>query len=106
MPHERKRRYKKWMDSPKAEREKILNKQRKAKNEFSSTPEWIALRDRVLRKYGRRCMKCGTDEEPIQVDHIKSRAKYPELKLKFKNCQVLCGFCNNEKGSDDDTDYR
>ena len=77
----------------------------KEKN-FYQTKEWIALRNKALRKYGRFCMKCGKSHVEIHVDHIKPRSKFPELELDFSNLQVLCKSCNKEKSNLHCTDYR
>lgn len=72
---------------------------------FYSTWEWKKLRFRVLKKYGAKCMLCGSTEH-IVVDHIKPRSKYPELALDFNNLQVLCNSCNMGKSNTDETDFR
>ena len=77
--------------------------------EFLQSWEWTELRYKVLDHYGRECMSCGAtkDEGAVMcVDHIKPRAKYPELKLVFENLQVLCHDCNKGKGARDETDFR
>lgn len=42
----------------------------------------------------------------IECDHIRSRSRFPHLKLRKDNMQILCHFCNVKKGSIDMTDYR
>lgn len=76
------------------------------KIDFYRTPEWRSLRYQVLRKYGRRCMCCGSTEGQMQVDHIKPRSKFPHLQLNLSNLQVLCRPCNMGKGAWDQTDWR
>jgi 5-methylcytosine-specific restriction endonuclease McrA len=66
--------------------------------DFYRSKAWQVLRRRTLERYGRECMKCGTTEGVIQVDHIRSRFYYPELSLDPQNLQVLCQSCNEEKG--------
>jgi 5-methylcytosine-specific restriction endonuclease McrA len=76
---------------------------------FYDSDAWLKIRYRVLGKYGAQCMLCGTGwtpENPIQVDHIKPRSKYPDLALDFDNLQVLCRECNMGKGNVDETDFR
>lgn len=54
-------------------------------------------------------MCCGAmpeDGKVIVVDHVKPAKQYPELRLKFSNCQVLCNDCNMGKSGDDETDFR
>jgi hypothetical protein len=77
---------------------------------FLESFEWRQLRMRVLKRYGPVCMCCGatpaSSGEPMNVDHIKPRRKYPELALDFDNLQVLCHPCNHGKGNWDETDWR
>jgi 5-methylcytosine-specific restriction endonuclease McrA len=77
--------------------------------EFYDSREWLALRFRVLAKHGAICMLCktgGSTTNPIQVDHIKPRSKYPALALVESNLQVLCKACNHGKSNTDQTDFR
>ena len=76
------------------------------KKEFYLSQKWRGLRNETLKVYGRKCMKCGTTEGRIHVDHIKPKSKYPELCFEFDNLQILCEDCNNTKGNVDETDYR
>jgi 5-methylcytosine-specific restriction endonuclease McrA len=72
---------------------------------FYQTSEWNDLREKVLTRYGRRCMKCNSTRD-IEVDHILPRRGYPFLALVFENCQVLCHECNQHKGAGLPVDYR
>lgn len=77
--------------------------------EFLLSFEWRALRMKVLAHYGATCMCCGATKENgvvINVDHIKSRKKRPDLALSFDNLQVLCDVCNHGKSNWDETDWR
>lgn len=81
----------------------------KSTDGFLWSPEWRALRKKVLDRYGYRCMCCGSepkDLRKINVDHIKPRKYFPELALVEDNLQVLCGECNKRKGNRHQTDYR
>jgi hypothetical protein len=72
---------------------------------FYQRPAWLELKTEVFKKYGRRCMKCGSLENP-SVDHIKPISLFPELGLDFNNMQVLCLPCNSGKSNKHMTDYR
>lgn len=77
--------------------------------DFLKSYEWRTVRMQVIKKYGTTCMCCGATPDMgavMNVDHIKSRKKYPELALVFDNLQVLCGACNHGKGNWDETDWR
>lgn len=76
---------------------------------FHKSPEWLALRYRVLKRSNGCCQLCGSrggSENPIQCDHIKPRSTHPELALVESNIQVLCKFCNLGKSNKDKTDWR
>lgn len=73
---------------------------------FVRTEQWKKLRSQAIDKYGRKCMKCGSEDD-VQVDHIKPKSLYPELALALDNLQILCWSCNKAKGkSDNGEDYR
>lgn len=72
---------------------------------FYLSKEWRDLRMMVLKKYGERCMKCGSLSSP-SVDHIKAKSLYPELALDISNLQVLCKPCNSSKSNGAPIDYR
>lgn len=82
---------------------------RSDERDFLTSRAWLALRYRVLKKYGARCQCCGRasrDGAIIQVDHIKPRSLHPQLALRADNLQVLCRDCNLGKGKSDTTDWR
>lgn len=73
---------------------------------FYQSAAWKALRKRVFAAWGRICLRCLKNIEPMTVDHILPRSKYPELELEFTNMQPLCDPCNKAKSNTDYTDYR
>ena len=84
----------------------IQKKVKLTPEEFYNSSAWISLRNKVIKAYGRVCMKCKYSGPYIQVDHIKPRSLFPKLELKFYNMQVLCKDCNLEKSNKHFTDYR
>jgi 5-methylcytosine-specific restriction endonuclease McrA len=78
------------------------------RKDFYSSRQWKALRYEVLVERGARCECCGRSppEVTIDVDHVKSRSKYPELQLVKSNMQILCRCCNFSKSNRDETDWR
>jgi 5-methylcytosine-specific restriction endonuclease McrA len=54
-------------------------------------------KQRVFARDGRICRYCGTDEEPLHIDHIISRKRGGTHDL--ENLQVLCKSCNLRKSS-------
>ncbi|MDB5612125.1 MAG: endonuclease [Bradyrhizobium sp.] len=76
---------------------------------FYESRDWLELRYRVLKNTEAHCRCCGTRgcaDNPVQVDHIKPRSKYPALALDISNLQLLCRDCNLGKGAWDETDWR
>lgn len=83
--------------------------ERRPPHPFYDNRAWLDLRYRVLKESRGCCEVCkrrATEDNPIHVDHIKSRSQYPELALVRSNLQVLCRECNLGKGAEDDTDWR
>lgn len=76
---------------------------------FYESREWLAIRYEALRKSAGHCACCGaraSQDNPLHVDHIKPRSKFPQLALSLNNLQVLCKRCNLGKSNVDDTDWR
>lgn len=53
-----------------------------------------ALRARVYRAFGRRCVRCGSTDQ-VQVDHITPWAEGG--RTEFENLQPLCSDCHKVK---------
>lgn len=80
-----------------------------ASKDFLQTFEWRTLRYKALKKYGAKCGCCGASPATgatLNVDHIKPRARFPQLALDIDNLQVLCDACNHGKSNWDTTDWR
>lgn len=76
---------------------------------FYESSEWLELRYRVLKRSNGCCELCGnpgSQQNPLQCDHIKPRSKHPELALAEGNIQVLCRHCNIGKSNKDDTAWK
>lgn len=74
-------------------------KKKAESSEFYDSREWKELRYKILRKYGFKCLACGSSPPLVilHVDHIKPRINYPQLTLDPENLQVLCAACNQGK---------
>ncbi len=87
----------------------ILRRNNPNTDEFLRSFEWRRVRMMVLERDGAKCSCCGrtaSDNVTINVDHIKSRKRFPELALDPDNLQVLCSDCNHGKGNHFNTDWR
>ena len=76
---------------------------------FYASQQWRSLRYKALKRGGGRCDLCGavpSKDQPLHVDHIRPRSKFPALALELSNLQVLCKDCNLGKSNRDDTDWR
>lgn len=65
----------------------------KGKYEKFNTPEYKAWRAAVLARDGHRCIICGRGRKQVkvlQVDHILSWSRYPELRYTISNGRTLC----------------
>lgn len=77
-------------------------------NDFYRTERWIKLRYQALKLSNGKCELCGVSGKlaVLNVDHVKPRSRYPKLRHKLSNLQVLCATCNHGKGWKDETDWR
>ena len=71
---------------------------------FIETPEYKALRLRVLARDDYTCRLCGirgrAGVRPVlHVHHIKPRAMYPALALEESNCLTVCLPCHRQTDS-------
>lgn len=77
--------------------------------DFYASKEWVALKKKAYRRYGRRCMATGLTEKDgitLSVDHVKSRSKHAHLALKLSNMQILEIGLNKTKSNRADWDFR
>ncbi len=58
----------------------------------------------IASRAGFRCEICGADEFPLEVDHRKPVAKGGRANL--RNLRALCYFCNRDKGTMSEEDFR
>jgi hypothetical protein len=58
---------------------------------------WQQVRNQILRRFGRRCMRCGRTDGKIELDHIKPWKTFPEGRYDPENLQLLCGGCHASK---------
>lgn len=60
--------------------------------------ERIKFRDTMQRLIFQRdnysCQMCGVSGKLLQVDHIQSWSKYPDLRFESDNCRTLCAKCH------------
>lgn len=70
----------------------------KRKHWVYDSPKWEPLRQRVFKRDGRKCKKCGSTED-LQIDHRLPLSKFPELAFCFDNLRPLCKKDNQKKGA-------
>jgi hypothetical protein len=59
------------------------------------TPQYIAWRKACLQRDNHRCVVCGRGRPArLEVDHIHSWSKHPELRFDVDNGQTLCHSCH------------
>lgn len=52
------------------------------------------IRPLVMERDNHTCAMCLSTGVPLQVDHIKSWAEFPELRFDIDNCRTLCISCH------------
>ena len=55
------------------------------------------VREYLLEKWGRECMYCGSNDIPLQVEHITPRARGGSNRI--SNLGLACQCCNQKKGT-------
>lgn len=76
---------------------------------FYTSDAWREVRYRALKASNGRCQCCAARPgpgNPLHIDHIRPRSKFPKLELELSNLQVLCADCNLGKRAWDETDWR
>lgn len=63
------------------------------------TTEYKEWRKAVFERDDYSCQLCGARGVPIQADHIKSFAEYPELRTVLSNGRTLCKPCHSKTPS-------
>lgn len=57
------------------------------------------VREYLLEKWGRKCVYCGAEKSPLQVEHIVPRAVRVDNRI--SNLALACAPCNTKKGTQD-----
>lgn len=69
----------------------------KERTKFTNSVKWQKIRIKCFERDNFTCQKCGrkqTKNRALEAHHIKSYAKFPELRLKLENLETLCRFCH------------
>lgn len=61
------------------------------------------VREYLLNKWGRKCAYCGKENTPLQVEHIKAKAKGGTNRV--SNLTLSCEPCNKKKGTKEIEDF-
>ena len=84
--------------------ERFIDQIEPRKNQFSGsgTPK------EVIDRLGIQCQNCGAtaSEVELHVDHIAPVSLFPDLASDEGNLQILCKYCNLQKGNKYIRDYR
>lgn len=79
--------------------QKIRNPEIKGKEYQQGTLQGYEVRQYLLEKFGRKCVYCGEQGVPLQVEHIHPKSKGGSNSI--TNLTLSCQKCNQDKGSRD-----
>ncbi len=68
---------------------------KRLRTKIMKTKEYKSWRKSILDRDKRSCVWCG-NKKNICVDHIKSFAQFPELRLSLDNGRTLCNECHQK----------
>jgi hypothetical protein len=74
----------------------ISQKNRTERANIMSTLGYVSWRKDVFARDNYTCVLCGAKNVTLNADHIKSFAKYPELRLEVSNGRTLCVPCHKK----------
>jgi hypothetical protein len=83
--------------------QKMTNPEIKGKEYQQGELAGYEVREYLLEKYQRKCVYCGKENVPLQVEHVLSRAKGGTNRV--SNLVIACKDCNQRKGSQDVTEF-
>lgn len=66
------------------------------KYSYRSDKRYREVRQKVLKRDGRKCKNCGDAKGSIEVHHIKKWADYPTLRYEVSNMICLCKVCHRK----------
>ena len=82
-------------------RKKLSGRKLKKDSEYKRTQDYNLRRkfqkqmqSKVFERDDYICQICGEKGGDLQVDHIQSWAKYPEVRFKMDNCRTVCMSCH------------
>lgn len=71
--------------------------------ETSSAYDREDVKQQLLEEQHEKCYLCERKlETDFQIEHFKSQQGYPQLKNKWTNLLLACGYCNQKKSNDFD----
>lgn len=89
---------------------KITKKKNNEDEKVLWTYRWKKKREFIKERDGYFCQRCWEkykilNTEQLEVHHIKSRSKYPELTFEDSNLITICKTCNLQLGTSDKLDF-
>ena len=84
--------------------EKFVDEIQPRKNQFKGS----GFKKETIDQLGMRCQKCGASAKDVKlhIDHIAPSSLFPDLNNNENNLQILCKYCNLNKGNKYIKDYR
>ncbi len=65
-------------------------------NRIRHSPKYKAWRKKIFERDDYTCVKCGQRGGKLNADHIKSFARFPELRFELSNGRTMCIPCHKQ----------
>ena len=86
-----------WVENVKFDTQKLQNPEVSGVEYQQGTLFGFEVREYLLEKFERRCVYCGAENTPLNIDHVVPRAKGGSDRV--SNLVLACTECNQKKGA-------
>ena len=86
-----------WVENIKFDTQKLLNPEVSGVEYQQGTLFGFEVREYLLEKFGRKCVYCGVENVPLNIDHVFPRAKGGSDRV--SNLVLACTECNQKKSA-------
>ena len=92
-----------WVENVRFDMQLMANPEIRGTEYQQGTLQGYEVREYLLEKFGRKCVYCGVEDVPFQVEHVVPKAKGGSDRV--TNLVLSCCPCNQKKGAKDLSEF-